>query len=80
MAVINLMKSERRTHQRTKHIDARYFYARELTEKLDIELIWIPNHLMIADLLTKPVLGMLFTTLTAYMTGNKEWNIADKKC
>ena len=38
-AVIKLIASERRTHQRTKHIDARYFYARELEEEGEIVLV-----------------------------------------
>ena len=79
-AVIELIASERRTHQRTKHIDARYFYARELMEQKEIVLIWIPNHLMLADMMTKPVMGALFASLENYITGNKPWNATDEKC
>ena len=78
-AVTKLIGSERRTHQRTKHIDARFFYAKELSEKKEIILRWTPNHLMIADLMTKPVMGSLFVSLEEYITGNKTWNITNEK-
>ncbi|CAM9695749.1 unnamed protein product, partial [Ectocarpus fasciculatus] len=52
-AVISLMRSERRCHQRTKHLDARYFYARDLELAGIIDIVWLPTALMIADLMTK---------------------------
>lgn len=69
-AVISLMRSERRCHQQTKHLDARYFYARDLEIAGIIKIVWLPTALMLADLMTKPVQGDLFTTLTGYLTGN----------
>ena len=70
-SVLKLMKSQRRTHQKTKHLDARYFYAKELEEKGEIEVISIPTDHMIADLLTKPIQGESFTYLSKCLTGNE---------
>ncbi len=40
-------------HHRTKHIDIKYHYIREATEKGDIELKYCPTERMFADILTK---------------------------
>ena len=69
------MKSDRRTHQRTKHLDARYFYARELEENNEIEIIWTSTTHMFADLMTKPLMGQSFTHLSGCVTGNYQINL-----
>ncbi|CAN0444816.1 unnamed protein product, partial [Ectocarpus fasciculatus] len=69
-AVLKLMRSPRRTNQRTKHLDVRFFYARDLEKARDIELVWLPTKHMVADLLTKPLQGSLFKTLSNKLTGN----------
>ena len=74
-AVLKLMKSDRRTHQRTKHLDARYFYARELEEDDEIEIIWTSTGHMVADLMTKPLMGKSFTYLSGCITGNDQINL-----
>lgn len=43
-------------HARSKHIDIRYHYVREvLRDKNDIELRYVPTASMLADVLTKPL-------------------------
>lgn len=69
-AVMSLMKGPRGTHQRTKHLDVRFFYARDLEAEGDIKLEWLSTKHMVADLLTKPLQGALFTTLTDKLMGN----------
>jgi len=69
MAVLDLMRSPRRTSQRTKHLDVRLFYARDLEEEGHIELEWLPTKHMVADLLTKPLQGFLFMSLCAELKG-----------
>ena len=68
-AVMRLMRSDRRTHQRTKHLDVRYFYARDLESEGAIRLQWIPTADMLADLMTKPDTGALFEGLNARLMG-----------
>jgi hypothetical protein len=40
-------------HNRTKHIDISYHYARELVENDEITVTYLPTEEMTADLLTK---------------------------
>jgi len=68
-AVMELMKRPRGTHQRTKHLDVRYFYARGLELEGDIRMEWLSTKHMVADLLTKPLQGALFKTLTNRLRG-----------
>ena len=42
-------------HQRTKHIDIRYHFIRELVNRKEIKLDYLDTDSMIADLLTKPL-------------------------
>lgn len=41
--------------KRTKHIDTRYHYTRELSASGVIELRYCPSEEMVADVLTKPL-------------------------
>ncbi|GJQ95879.1 retrovirus-related pol polyprotein from transposon TNT 1-94 [Tanacetum coccineum] len=42
-------------HSRTKHIDIRYHFIRDLILKGDIELYFIPTQYQLADIFTKPL-------------------------
>ena len=68
-AVMQLMKNERRANQRTRHLDVRLFYPRDLELAGDISLVWCPTEDMIADLMTKPVQGALFQKLVKLRSG-----------
>ncbi|GJS81558.1 retrovirus-related pol polyprotein from transposon TNT 1-94 [Tanacetum coccineum] len=52
-------------HSRTKHIDIRYHFIRDHILKGDIELHFIPTHLQLADIFTKPLADPSFTRLVA---------------
>jgi hypothetical protein len=47
-------------HKRTKHIDIRYHFIRELITDMRINLPWISTKDMVADFLTKPLARDLF--------------------
>ena len=47
----------------TKHINQKYYYARDLIQNKIISLRYCPSHLMIADILTKPLEGVLFSKI-----------------
>ncbi len=68
---IDLIMGSRHNKQRTRHLDIRYFYAKELQEKCLIDLKYVKTENQEADLLTK---GMVenFPTLASKMTGNEE--------
>ena len=50
-------------HQRTKHIDVRYHFLRELVADNRIHLQYLESKLMLADALTKPLPRALFEDL-----------------
>eukprot|EP00794_Sanderia_malayensis_P011556 gene11556-biopygen9226 len=43
------------SHSRTKHIDIKYHYVRDIVDNKQIELIYCPTEKMIADIMTKPL-------------------------
>lgn len=42
-------------HGRSKHIDIRYHFSREVRDRGEINISYLPTDKMIADLLTKPL-------------------------
>ena len=43
------------SHDRSKHIDIRYNFIRDHVQKRDVELLYLPTHMNVADFLTKCV-------------------------
>ena len=58
-------------HKRNKHIDIRYHYTRQLVEKGDISVRYLPTQYMIADLLTKSPSKQQFQNLVDYLCGTR---------
>ena len=50
-----LLYSQRIPNSRTKHIDTRYNYIRDIITKREISVQYISTHHMVADPLTKPI-------------------------
>lgn len=50
-------------HQRTKHIDVRYHFIRELQENGDININFVPTENQLADPFTKPLPNPRFSIL-----------------
>ena len=48
-------------HQRTKHIERRHFYVRELVEQHEITVPYVPTDENVADFFTKPLTDPKFT-------------------
>ena len=42
-------------HSRTKHIDIRHHFIRDHVQKKDIKVEFIPTHLQVANIFTKPL-------------------------
>lgn len=68
--VLSLMKTGRANKHRTKHLNVRYFFAKDRVEKGEIVLEHLPTEHMIADLLTKPVVGETFKRLVKLLYGH----------
>jgi hypothetical protein len=49
------MAKDPKFHSRTKHIDIRYHFIREVVEEEKLELVYVPGEDNIADILTKPL-------------------------
>ena len=62
-AVLDIIAADKPTSQRTKHFVMRHFVLSDLVSSEDIELIWLNTKDMIADLLTKPLVGAQFVLL-----------------
>jgi hypothetical protein len=55
---------------KTKHINMRYFSISEKIQTREVELSYLPTNLMIADILTKPIVGKMFKELRAKLMNN----------
>ena len=70
IAAMKLEKNGRRScSQKTRHIDIRYFYMKDLVEKGIIKIDYCPTEAMIADFFTKPLQGSLFKSMKAVIMG-----------
>ena len=59
IAMANSLKSS----IRSRHIDIKYHYVRELVEREIVTLEWVASGEMLADILTKPLGRMMFAAL-----------------
>jgi hypothetical protein len=55
---------------RTKHIDVRYHYIREMVENGEIKVEYLRTEDMIADMLTKPLAKRQFKKLCQRLIGS----------
>jgi hypothetical protein len=61
-------------HDRTKHIDIRHYFIRDLITNGEIKLQWIPTAEQLADMFTKPLGATTFTTLRDKLIKNMNNN------
>lgn len=54
-------------HNRTKHIDVRYHFVREIVNKREIEIEYVQSNKQLADILTKPLTKDQFCNLRGRM-------------
>jgi hypothetical protein len=62
-SIILSNRSPGSTIGRTKHIQIRFFYVKQLIEQQKIKIEYLPTEEMLADILTKPLYGRLFYKL-----------------
>ena len=71
-STIQLIERGRPGAEQSRHINIGYFWLNDLITRGLITLIYCPTKLMIADTLTKPVQGSLFTNLRDMLLGHAE--------
>ncbi len=52
--------------KRSRHVNLRYHYLRELTDTNQVDMTYVPTAQQLADALTKPLPGPLFSRLTGH--------------
>ena len=62
-------------HSRTKHIDRRHFYVREMVENGELVVPYVATDDNLADFFTKPLNAKRF-----FLLRNKIMNVADTDC
>jgi len=68
-STIFLASNGRSNSDATRHVDIRYFWICDRVKRKQIELKHVITTLMIADILTKPVQGLLFVDLRTKLLG-----------
>ncbi len=58
--------------QRSKHIDIRYHFLRDVVERKMLTFQWVPSHLQLADILTKYLDRQVFSRLRERLVGRVE--------
>jgi hypothetical protein len=48
--------------KRTRHFNFKYFYVTDLIKKNELKIVYCPSDIMIADYMTKPLVGSKFNT------------------
>jgi hypothetical protein len=64
-SILSLMKTGKKPNQKTKHHEIHYFFVKNRVDNGDICLVYKPTEDMLADIMTKPVNGQLFSTLSS---------------
>jgi hypothetical protein len=59
-------------HDRTKHIDIRYYFIRDLISSGEMKLRWVSTGEQLADIFTKPLGGTIFTNLRDILMKNNQ--------
>ena len=62
------LASNDKHHQRTKHINVRHHFIRQLVEEGTILLSWVPSEEQLADILTKPLGPTIFKRIKRKLT------------
>ena len=54
----------------SRHIDVRYFFAKDRVDTEGIDIVYCPTEQMLADFFTKPLQGSLFRRFKAVLMAN----------
>ena len=75
MSAMKLEKNGRMSRGRnSRHIDIRYFIAKDRVASEGLDIVHCPTEPMLADFLTKPLQGSLFRKFKAVLLGHEHIN------
>jgi KUP system potassium uptake protein len=63
LSTMTMVKNGASTSDRTRHVNIRFFFAKDRVDSGEIKLQYCPAEDMVADLFTKPLQGELFRKL-----------------
>jgi histone deacetylase 1/2 len=63
MSTINMVKNGKSNSERTRHIAIRFYFVADRVQQKEIKIQYMQTANMLADILTKPLQGKLFTRL-----------------
>jgi hypothetical protein len=66
---ITICLKGRSDSKRTRHVAIRYFFLKNYVERFELMIKYLPTEMMLADLLTKPLQGMLLNKLRDLIFG-----------
>ena len=69
MSTIKLAEKGKSTSDRTRHVKIRYFFVNQFLENGEMKIKYCPTEAMVADILTKPIVGSQFKTLAKQLLG-----------
>jgi hypothetical protein len=69
LSTIAMIKNGSPQSSRTRHINIRFFFAKDHVERGEIKIVHCPSEDMLADFFTKPLQGELFKKLRAQLMG-----------
>jgi hypothetical protein len=68
-AAIRLAENGRSTSNKTRHIKIRYFFLKQFLDTGELQVVYCPTDVMVADVLTKPLQGEHFAKGRGYLLG-----------
>jgi hypothetical protein len=71
-AILMETNGKRSCGKRTKHMDIRYFYIKDVIDRGDVQVEFCPTLQMVADFFSKPLQGQLFLTMRDWIMGVTE--------
>jgi hypothetical protein len=71
-SAIHVSKKGRGTFKRTKHIKVRFFWLKDLIDNGELNICYTCTSEMVADILTKPLVGTKFKYLKDKLLGTIE--------
>ena len=69
MSTIKLAEKGKSTSDRTRHVKIRYFFVNQFLENGEMKIKYCPTESMVADILTKPIVGSQFKMLARQLLG-----------